>query len=59
MSFIALKMLLGDRAKYFGIIIGLTFSALLITQQSAHAPAPFRRRPRFPDICPWPWPGQR
>jgi putative ABC transport system permease protein len=35
MSFIALKMLLGDRAKYFGIIIGLTFSALLITQQSA------------------------
>src|ERR1700752_5175856 len=35
MSFIALKMLIGDRAKYIGIIIGLTFASLLITQQSA------------------------
>jgi putative ABC transport system permease protein len=35
MSSIALKMLFGDRAKYFGIIIGLTFASLLITQQSA------------------------
>lgn len=35
MNFIALKMLFGDRAKYLGIIIGLTFSSLLITQQSA------------------------
>jgi hypothetical protein len=35
MNFIALKMLIGDRAKYFGIIIGLTFAYLLITQQSA------------------------
>src|SRR3974390_2197139 len=35
MNFIALKMLVGDRAKYFGIIIGLTFACLLITQQSA------------------------
>lgn len=35
MNFIALKMLIGDRAKYFGIIIGLTFASLLITQQSA------------------------
>jgi putative ABC transport system permease protein len=35
MNFIALKMLIGDRAKYIGIIIGLTFAALLITQQSA------------------------
>ena len=35
MSFIALKMLVGDRAKYIGIIIGLTFASLLITQQSA------------------------
>lgn len=34
MSFIALKMLVGDRAKYIGIIIGLTFASLLITQQS-------------------------
>ena len=35
MNFIALKMLFGDRAKYLGIIIGLTFASLLITQQSA------------------------
>jgi putative ABC transport system permease protein len=35
MNFIALKMLLGDRAKYLGIIMGLTFASLLITQQSA------------------------
>ena len=35
MNFIALKMLFGDKAKYFGIVIGLTFASLLITQQSA------------------------
>ena len=35
MNFIALKMLFGDRAKYLGIITGLTFASLLITQQSA------------------------
>jgi putative ABC transport system permease protein len=35
MNFIAIKMLLGDRAKYIGIVIGLTFASLLITQQSA------------------------
>jgi putative ABC transport system permease protein len=35
MNFIALKMLIGDRAKYIGIIIGLTFASRLITQQSA------------------------
>ena len=35
MNFIALKMLIGDRAKYIGIVIGLTFASLLITQQSA------------------------
>ena len=35
MNFIALKMLIGDRAKYLGIIMGLTFASLLITQQSA------------------------
>jgi len=28
-------MLMGDRAKYLGIIIGLTFASLLITQQGA------------------------
>ncbi|MDB6138249.1 MAG: transporter permease [Verrucomicrobiaceae bacterium] len=35
MYYFALKMLIGDRAKYIGIIIGLTFASLLITQQSA------------------------
>ncbi len=35
MHYFALKMLIGDRAKYIGIIIGLTFASLLITQQSA------------------------
>lgn len=35
MFYYALKMLIGDRAKYIGIIIGLTFASLLITQQSA------------------------
>jgi len=35
MNFVAIKMLIGDRAKYFGIIMGLTFASLLITQQLA------------------------
>ena len=35
MNFIALKMLVGNRAKYIGIIVGLTFASLLITQQAA------------------------
>src|SRR3954468_5645337 len=35
MSWIALKMLTGDRAKYFGIVFGVTFAALLMTQQSS------------------------
>jgi len=34
-TFVAFKMLVGDRAKYFGIILGITFASLLITQQSA------------------------
>src|SRR5437870_3321977 len=33
MNFVALKMLMGDRAKYLGILMGLTFASLLITQQ--------------------------
>ncbi len=33
MNSVAMKMLMGDRAKYFGIIIGITFASLLITQQ--------------------------
>jgi len=32
---VALKMLIGDRGKYLGIIMGLTFASLLITQQSS------------------------
>src|SRR5580698_131884 len=35
MSWIAIKMLVGDRTKFFGIVLGLTFSALLITQQGS------------------------
>src|SRR5205814_6644978 len=35
MNFVALKMLIGDRAKYLGIIMGLTFASLRITQQAA------------------------
>lgn len=31
---VALKMLIGDKAKYTGIIIGLSFAALIITQQA-------------------------
>jgi putative ABC transport system permease protein len=34
-NFVAIKMLVGDRAKYIGIIFGLTFASLLITQQMA------------------------
>ena len=35
MSWIALQMLTGDRAKFLGIVMGLTFTALLITQQGS------------------------
>jgi putative ABC transport system permease protein len=31
----ALKMLIGDRAKYIGIILGLSFSSFIIAQQAA------------------------
>lgn len=34
MNFVAFKMLTGDRAKYFGIIFGVAFASLLITQQA-------------------------
>lgn len=37
MNWIALKMLTGDRAKYLGIIAGITFAALLIAQQASIA----------------------
>lgn len=35
MSYIALKMLMGDRGKYLGIVMGLTFASLIMTQQPA------------------------
>lgn len=35
MNRIAIKMLLGDRGKYLGIIMGLTFASLIMTQQPA------------------------
>jgi putative ABC transport system permease protein len=35
MSWLALKMLMGDRAKYLAIVAGIAFAALLIAQQSA------------------------
>ncbi len=35
MYWIALKMLTGDRAKFFGIVMGLTFASLLIYQQGS------------------------
>ncbi len=35
MNILALKMLAGDRANYIGIVLGLTFASLLITQQAA------------------------
>lgn len=35
MNGVAIRMLMGDRAKFFGIIFGISFAALLITQQAA------------------------
>ncbi len=35
MKLFALKMLFGDVAKFYGILLGLTFASLLISQQSA------------------------
>jgi putative ABC transport system permease protein len=35
MNFVALKMLIGDRLKYFSLVAGLAFAALLVTQQSS------------------------
>ena len=34
MNFVALSMLMGDRLKYFGLLVGIAFSAMLITQQA-------------------------
>ena len=35
MHFVALKMLMGDRLKYFGLIAGIAFAAMLIAQQAS------------------------
>lgn len=35
MNWIALKMLFGDRSKYLGIVFGVAFAALLMTQQAS------------------------
>jgi putative ABC transport system permease protein len=35
MSWIAWKMLTGDRSKYFGIVFGIAFAALLMAQQAS------------------------
>jgi putative ABC transport system permease protein len=35
MTFVALKMLMGDRLKYISLVAGLAFAALLVTQQAA------------------------
>lgn len=35
MNLLALKMLLGDRLKYLGLVIGIAFASLLITQQAS------------------------
>lgn len=35
MNRVAIKMLMGDRSKYFGIIFGITFASLLIAQQGS------------------------
>lgn len=35
MSFVALRMLIGDRLKYFALVAGLAFAGLLVTQQSS------------------------
>jgi putative ABC transport system permease protein len=43
MFWIAYKMLTGDRAKYIGIVAGITFAALLIAQQVSIAWGLLRR----------------
>jgi len=35
MMLVALRMIMGDRMKFLGLLIGLTFAAMLITQQAA------------------------
>jgi putative ABC transport system permease protein len=47
MNHIALKMLMGDRGKYLGIIMGLTFASLIMTQQPAIFVGILSRMPSF------------
>lgn len=35
MFYLALKMLIGDKAKYIGLLLGLSFASFIITQQAA------------------------
>jgi putative ABC transport system permease protein len=35
MDYVAIKMLFGDKLKYFGLLLGVAFAAMLITQQAA------------------------
>src|SRR5262249_18324080 len=35
MSWVAMKMLLGDRSKYFALIFGIAFSSMLMAQQTS------------------------
>src|SRR5215203_4999317 len=35
MNWVALKMLMGDKSKYLGIVFGVSFAALLMAQQSS------------------------
>lgn len=35
MNWVAIKMLIGDRGKYIGILLGITFASLLITHQTS------------------------
>ncbi|WEY42095.1 MULTISPECIES: ABC transporter permease [Paraburkholderia] len=46
---IAWRMLIGDRAKYFGIVFSLAFTTLLITQQAATLVAVLRSTTTFVD----------
>lgn len=34
MNYVALRMLLGDKLKYLGLVLGISFAAMLITQQA-------------------------
>ena len=35
MNWLAIKMLMGDRLKYFGLIAGIAFAAMMVTQQAS------------------------